>query len=332
MFRSFSCLLIAASIASAGPKAKPIAAQHHFESVLQGQRIQHQFVLRNEGDEALRITGASVTPLMKLLKSAAVIPPGGETQLAVAVETADLAGDYEGELRVQLNDPAMPEVVFTMRGRVVPPIEFKPMAAFYAPAEKGKGASRSIEILGNDGTELQILEIKHTEEFFTTRLETLESGRRYRLTLNVLPDGPVGRHTEKIEIRTNHPKHPVLFVEANTWLRYRVFAFPEKVDFGAIPTAQVQAGRTDAPGLVQVVMLHSSGAKEFKAGVTSSDPLLRVRSQAGPTGDRYQIWVYLDPVHAKPGPIKAQLIIETNDKEFPRLEIPVGGELLNPRQ
>lgn len=321
--------LLFALAMSAAPKAVVAVAVHEFGSVAAGMRIEHEFLLRNEGDQPLRISGVSVTPPLQLLRAAAHVPPGGETRLPVLLETDGLSGAFDGELRVRVNDPAMPEVVFKLTGRVAPLIEFKPMAAFFVAGEKGKGAARSVEIINNSTEPLKILEVRHPVERFTTRLESVEEGKRYRLTLTLLPDGPEGRHVEKIVIRTNNPKRTELFVEANTWLRERVFTFPERVDFGALPLSALKASEAgEATGLVQILMVHSGGASGFKATATSSSPMLKVRGEPGPKGDRVQFWVSLDPAAIKAGPISAKLIIETNDAQFARLEVPVGGTIL----
>lgn len=313
----------------AAPKAVIVNAAHDFGRIPAGERVEHEFALRNEGGLPLRISGASLTPPLQLMKAAAFIPPGGETKLRVVLETGALAGAFEGELRVRVNDPALPEAVFTLTGRVTAPIEFKPMAAFFVPGEKGKGASRSIEIVNNTPEPLKILEVRHAAERFTTKLETIKEGKRYRLILTLLPDGPVGRHVDRIVVRTNNSKRAELFVEANTWLRERVFTFPERVDFGALPLSALRASEAGAaPGLVQVLMVHSGSASGFKASATASSPLVKVRGEASPKGDRVQFWVTLDPSLAKAGPIAAKLTIETNDAGFARLEVPVGGQII----
>src|SRR5947207_2011670 len=98
----------------------------------------------------------------------------------------------------------------------------------------------------NEGSStLKIVKIEHPKERFTTALETVQPGQRYKLTLTIKPDGPGGRKTEPITVSTSSKAEPVLEIAANTFLHERVYTFPDSVDLGAIPISQL---RTE-PGL-----------------------------------------------------------------------------------
>jgi len=41
----------------AGPRAVPVAPSFDFKSVLEGQNLTHDFIIKNQGDTPLKITG-----------------------------------------------------------------------------------------------------------------------------------------------------------------------------------------------------------------------------------------------------------------------------------
>ncbi len=64
MMKKIRILILAASIlvlsfgpAMATPKAVPVNPKFEFSDVAEGQGITHEFIIRNEGDTQLNITG-----------------------------------------------------------------------------------------------------------------------------------------------------------------------------------------------------------------------------------------------------------------------------------
>ncbi len=113
-------------------------------------------------------------------------------------------------------------------------IELSPQPAFFVAGQRGRSNRAGIEIVNHEPVPLRIEKIEHPVERFTTQLETMKPGQRYRLTLALKPDGPGGRAADTILMRTSSKRMPVLKVAANTYLYERVHAFPDVVDFGKL--------------------------------------------------------------------------------------------------
>jgi len=150
------------------------------------------------------------------------------------LDTANLAGKFQGAIVVFLNDPALPQAPLAFEGTIVPAVELSPRPAFYVAGLRGRGGQAAIEIVNHESEPLQIERIENPTERFTTQLETLEPGQHYRLTLNLKPDGLGGRSTDNILIATSSKRAPTLKVAANTYLFERVRTFLDVVDFGTV--------------------------------------------------------------------------------------------------
>ena len=312
------------------PKAVFPETRFAFGKVMKGAAIEHEFVLRNEGGAALRILGISTTAAMHLGRMPAQIEPGAEVRLRVQLDTSKLSGPFEGQILISLNDPALPEARLVLEGRVVPPIELSPRSAFFAAAQRGERRQVNIEIINHEPEPLRIESIEHPLERFATKLETIEEGRRYRLSLILNPDGPGGKKTETILVKTSSRTMPLLKIPANTYLRERVYTFPDEVDLGSLRLADIKGQSDLLQRTAQTLMVYQSGGSDFRVTLRTDLPALELKLERGPEGDRYQITATLLKDKIIPGPIKGSIIIETNDPKFPSLRVPVTGSILGP--
>jgi hypothetical protein len=324
-----SALIAVAAHAAASPQALFSEARHNFGMVRAGAVVEHDFVLRNQGQSAVRIQRVLLTPPLVVTQMQAVTPPSGESRIRVKLDTTGLKGHFEGEVRVMFNTGAAAEALLGFEGEIAPVIEFVPGPAFFVGARRGEGREGEIEIINRQPEPLEILEIRHSTTRFTTRLDTIEPGKRFRLTLSVKPDGPGGRHSEPILIKTSSPSLPTVTVTANTLLRERVYTFPDAVDFGVLRMSDIAKNPKLLETLAQTLMVYQYGGTDFQVEIHSDLPFLIVQTERGPKGDRYQNTVKLLREQIRPGQIRGSLRIKTNDAEFPSLVAPVTGEILD---
>ena len=97
--------------------------------------------------------------------------------------------------------------------------------------------------------------------------------------------------------------------------------------FGSIPHSMA-TNSAATPKLAQTLMVCRPGTDDFRAEVSTDLDSIEVSSERGPNGDRYQMTLTLMPERLEPGPIHAQVIIETNDEAFPMLKVPIQGGIL----
>ncbi len=198
------------STPSHGPNALLAEADFDFGRVLRGSQIEHEYRIRNEGPGPLRVGSPRLTPPLTCARLPLQIPPGEESGILLSLDTSQLMGPFEGKAVFSLNDPAHPEARLTLRGLVLPPIELVPLPAFFVAARRGQPREQPIEIINHEQQSLEILRVEYPEYRFTTRLETLEAGKVYRLTFAIKPDGPGGKHNGTIELHTPNDDVPIV--------------------------------------------------------------------------------------------------------------------------
>ena len=221
-------------------------------------------------------------------------------------------------LRSQIAIPAYP----------VEGIDYEPLPAIFATAPRGTIKESSIEIINRKPEALEIVEIENPSSRFTARVETLESGRRYRLTVTLKGEGPSGKQRHDLLLKTNLQRAPVLRIPVNTFVQEKVWMFPESVFLGRFGISEIKGDAKAARRMGQILMVYRKGTPGFEVKVSSDLPFLRFSLERGPDGDQWENWVWLDPEQIEPGEIKGTIVIETNDADFPKLSLPVSGKLL----
>jgi hypothetical protein len=212
-------------------------------------------------------------------------------------------------------------------GAAVEGIDFEPLPAIYAVAQRGTVKEASLEIINRNPEALEIKGIENPSRRFTVRTETLERGRRYRLIVTLKGEGPAGDQVDYIRIKTNREKDPVIRMPVNTRVRERVYTFPQSVFLGRYEMGQIKADPEAAREFAQTLMVYRKGIPGFRIKLSSDVPYLKFASELGPKGDQWENLVWIDPEQARPGEIKGSIFIETNDPEIPKLTVPVTGRL-----
>jgi len=324
-------LLSALPTAASREAPKAVFRETHFGfgRTLHGSVVEHDFWLKNEGSATLRIERAIMTPPLVVTRIPRELASGGEGLIHFKLDTATLAGPFKGQIRVFLNDPNTPEADLDFAGVVIPPVEISPLPAFFVSGLRGRRASASDEIINHEAEPLRILKIEHPRERFTTVLETLQPGQRYKLTLTLKPDALAGRNSDLITVTTSSKAQPVLKIAANTFLHERVYTFPDSVELGAVPLAQIRKNPEILSLLSQTLMIYQEQGSDFKVQLSTDVPGVTLKSERGPKGDRYQVKIALVPEKVRVGPVKGSIVIGTNDPKFPRIVVPVSGQIVD---
>lgn len=324
---SIPALILTSPTVAQSPSVSAANAQFDFGTAIRGAVLEHTFTLVNHTASPLRVDKVRLTPPLMPAGVLREVPANNEAVLRVKIDTTNLSGVYEGLILLSFADPKVAEVRLTVVGRVVPPIEIKP-PALVVTAQRGERAQASVEILNHTTEPIVIDAPVAPPSRFSTRLETIEKGRRFRLTLTMDPNGPAGKNREMILLETSSAAVPELRVAAYTYLRERVYTFPESVDLGSLRLDDMRRDPELVKAAAQILMIYRKGTTDFQATVTTDVPALVITSERGPLGDRYQLTVRLAAEKAEAGPVSGSIFIKTNDPDIPQLTVPVSGQIL----
>jgi hypothetical protein len=152
------CWLVCGLGAWAEPKFPRLSIPeptYHFEPILQGQIVKHEFKLLNSGSSDLLIQkivpgcGCTATKISKK-----IVPAGDETVISVEFNSAGFIGRKIRTISVETNDPKMPVVDLTLEGLIKTSVTVEPQALSFGELEIGDVAT--LELLVNKTPEANI--------------------------------------------------------------------------------------------------------------------------------------------------------------------------------
>jgi hypothetical protein len=302
---------------------KAVSDLHDFGRIGLKAPMEHTFNFQNDRSELLEIKNVQLTPPLTVTRMTSRVEPGSSGSVTVRWNTPREKGDFKGSVILNFKNSGVKSLYFWVVGRVTAPIDFEPFAAFFLATQRGEAKKRSIQITCYEAEPLKILEVQHGSSRFTTQLETLEPGHRYRLSLTVKPDAPAGRETEVIKLLTSSREHPLLKVQANIKVNERVYTFPDVIGFKTIPVAALKARPEMVAALSQSLMVYQIGGTGFQITAQTDVPFLRLTPHQAHLKDRFGVQIDIVPEKLTAGEVNGSIIIATNDPEFPQITVPV---------
>ena len=324
------CIAILAlwgQLAQADDETADAVARLSFGRVMLNQEVEQTIAFENTTGQQLKVKNVQLTPPLIARNITPVIEPGGQGQFTLVLGEKRVFGEFEGIVRINFEHADIEPTEFHVEGYVVPPVEFKPRPAFYVATHRGEDKQASIEIINHRTQPLNIIRAESQSDRFGIDLETLSPGQKYRLTLSLRGDASEGKKTELIQLITDEESGNNMTIQANTLIRERVYTFPESIDMGSLSMNMVK-DQSVVDRLAQTLMVYRLGTDDFRLTTSTDLDNIRLQSERGPMGDRFQLTVSFIPENIQAGSFSGSIHIKTNDTEIPELLVPVTGTIL----
>lgn len=329
-------LLVATTLlAQAGkPKAVPVEPVKDVGIVPKGDKVVHDFMIRNEGDAPLQITDVKAACGCTVVDYDKVIAPGQTGKVHAEVDTATFTGAISKGVTVFTNDPEHAQIDLTVRAKVEPYIQMKPGYARYITVQGEEKTGTIVQTLwAPDGTSFNVEKVESPYPFLKTSFREAKpeervavegetpgkQGKQWRVEMTLSNDAPVGALADHVQIVTNHPKQKLVPVPVSGFVRPVVHVTPPEADLGTIQLKEARRVTFN---------IRSFATEPIKiTGVEGNLPGLKTEIEALNEGREYQVRVTLSPEMAK-GPFDAKLTIRTDSKKTPVIEVPVHGTVI----
>jgi hypothetical protein len=243
-------------------------------------------------------------------------------------KTQDLRGAIQKSATVQTNDPTQPTMVLTIKATIRQLVDILPSPYVSIQAKKGQTAEGKVTLVNNDRAPLKILDVKSSNQDFSTHLKTLEKGKRYELETKLnKTDIPGGYHTT-LTVTTDNKKSEKLTIPVMAAIMARVEAAPDRIIYGRINMEAINKNPQGENLLRRMIMIRSQ-EKGFK--VTKVETTLPFVSweliNPVQEGQPYSIKISLAKEKLPKGQFNGTIIVRTNDKEFAEMKIPLTGDV-----
>jgi hypothetical protein len=187
---------------------------YDFGDVYRGQKVTHQFTLRNAGNDTLRISQVSAScGCTAAMASTDVVPPQGRADINATFNSEGYGGRVSKYIFVTSNDPVSPTQQLVITGNVLAVLEFSPLYFYIQRAKIDSVSSVSIEMKNTTNKSLRILSVEPRLEGLhaSSTKDILKPGEAASLKVSYKPkkEGPV---FGTIELKTDFQVSPVVSV------------------------------------------------------------------------------------------------------------------------
>jgi hypothetical protein len=320
-----SAALVAQSASQ--PRVETQVVVHDFGTVPPGEKLEHDFALRNGGSSELTITQVQSSCGCTVASFDRTIAPGGEGRIHTELDTTDLRGALAKHVEVYTNDPSTPIVRLTLKALVQPHIDVVPGHARYLVVRHEAPSLVAQTVWANDLADFRLLAAESPYPFLRVDFrEAAEAerlpegkGRQWHVELTLMPDAEAGPLGDFVVLETNHPQAPTVRVPVGGMVRPVLAVVPPVADFGKVNLASPKRARLEIRNFASEAI--------SLTGVDSGLPSIEARIESIEEGRRYQLLVTLQPSLPK-GDFSSILRVHTSSPKLPTLEVALKGTVL----
>jgi hypothetical protein len=323
-------LLVATSLlAQAGkPKAVPVEPIKDVGVVPKGDKVVHDFAIRNEGDAPLQITEVRAACGCTVVDYDKTIAPGQTGKVHAEVDTATFSGAISKGVTVFTNDPEHAQIELTVRAKVEPYISARPgYARFLSVQGEAQTGTIAQTIWSPDGTSFDVTKVESPYPFLTTAFREAKTeervadaeGKQWRIELTLSNDAPVGALAEHVRISTSHPKQKLVTIPVSGFVRPMIAVTPAVADFGTVELREP---------FDRTLNVRNFATEPIKiTAVEGNVPGLKAQLAPVQEGREYEVRVTLSPGMAK-GPFDGKLTLRTDNAKKPVIEVQMHGTVI----
>jgi hypothetical protein len=296
--------------------------------VPQGTKIVRRFSIHNSGQVPITVQGLEFSMPGMTARFAALIAPGLDRSITIEWDTSHVAGEIEGQAIVHFDDTAQAPVTLRLRGVVQPPLEILPFPAIFLSAFQGEDIERRLRIVNHQGQPTVVSLSQPSIKHFTATLVEIERGRSYEVVAKIPPDVLPGRYDEELTLSTNDTKTARLTIPVHLLVNSNLYANPDVIDFGSVSADAMRKDSAIHELSTQTFLLKKRDGMFAITKITSDLDAVELRQNpAHGDSSTYRIDVSLNPQKIKAGKLEGSIDIDTNDKDFPHIRIPVTGRI-----
>ncbi|MDP8243635.1 MAG: DUF1573 domain-containing protein [Candidatus Hinthialibacter antarcticus] len=316
VFFSGLALLIFAAAIQAQPSLKLNLDTRDFGKVAPFEKLRHDIVVTNIGDQLLEIINVGTTcGCTAAVPSATGIPAGATSIVSVTMTASSSTTRMNKQVKIITNDPKQKEVRVTLIADVRNLWTFSPasMMKFDDVPYKAE-RSETLYLSNNEGAPFKVLEVQTDRpEFRAEAGEPTDNGTPITVYFNSGKKREL--ITASIEIITDHPQQPRAHARITASITGYIKFTPSSLYFGRSPAGktvdrELRLALTDKSKADIFEITNIKSGDEVKAEVIGKNALGQLRVKVS-----YQ-------VPQSPGYHRGEITLETNLEDEPTVTVP----------
>ena len=297
---------------------------HDFGVVPAGAEVQHEFTLRNIGQESLIVSDIdSGCRCTTGLASEGEVYPNENLRVLVKFQTPIKHGSEQQEIVVHLTGKESGKQYFPaqlmMKGKLIMPLEAIPNQLVFGKILHGEERIREISILQRSNERILLNQVSAGSEYVEAKIFSTEADGNIRVQVSLLPNAPIGNL--KVNLNLTYQ-----YKEEFSNLEIPVFAtvlgdlevLPKHLFFGIVRNADGAKKRAE----VKILGNRKIHVKSVKAQSKYVKAMLTAIHQ----GKKYTIQTEI-LADAPVGELRDTVIVFTDSPVQPQIEIPLYAQV-----
>ncbi|MBK8267873.1 MAG: DUF1573 domain-containing protein [Planctomycetes bacterium] len=291
---------------------------YDFGKVKSGTDIKHDFYFTNTGTgplELLRVKpscGCTVAG-----QHDRIVQPGQTGKIPITLSSKNASGPISKSVTVNTNIAGTDSTIsLQIKGEVWQPIQVTPQAAAFGritSADAGEKLIRKLTIVNNLDTPVTLGEPTANHPKLKATIATLEEGKKYELTVMLMPPLESGNTSGKITIPTGVADSPTIDVQAYAFVTAAVDVTPTSLTLPPTRTAD----------LTRQFYVRSNVNKPIKiTELASTNPAIKLELTDVKDAMTYRLKVDV-PMAYTPTAGGDKITFKTDSPEVPLVTIPV---------
>jgi len=280
----------------------------HFGKVENRSKVEHTFELRNTGDLALEIVkvhaacGCTVAKL-----SSKNILPGESADLKTTLSLRNRKGHVRKSVTITSNDPQTPRLMLYLDGTAIAEVDVSPDRVYFGAIPAETTTVKTVQI--NMRTNIQISKVESTTANFTATLETIETGKCYKVFVNATPSKTDTNLRGYLKVYTDSKKHGIISIPLSAMVLTPLIIQPPRI----------QLSKQNKPSVTRYIIIRPGTIKSFEINeVIAPDEEIDVSIRKMGPGYRIQ----LRNIHVREELNGKEVLIKTTAKEMPEIRVP----------
>lgn len=202
-------MLLFATGAHAEPKLVVTEPVHNFGALVQGEKFNHIFHIKNSGDSPLTIHKVNAScGCTAAHASSPVIQPGKTGEIKVTFDSANFTGKVTKNVVIDTNDPKTPEFTLALTGTINEEIHITPRQLNLGQIKAGSGTTTTITLTNKSNRPLRILSAKAQITQITAEVKKnhLKPGESGTIEVTITPKPTDRMLSGYLTIATDSPK------------------------------------------------------------------------------------------------------------------------------
>ncbi|MHC4696006.1 MAG: redoxin domain-containing protein, partial [Planctomycetota bacterium] len=303
--------------ARTGPVGKIVVPEpnHDFGEVWMGPKLEHTFVIKNEGEGPLNIERVRPACGCTLAgKHPKVIEPGQSGEFPFTLNSKKLRGKYEKSISIQTDDPLTPNMRLKLRGVCKRYVDVVPTNANFGKIAFDEAHKRVLKITNNTDRPLELALDKTEDSEFKFELIEKVPNKNFELHVSMKPPYSAGRHQGRVVMTSNFEEQKEIKTSASARIPNRLDLQPAVVKLNVTRLEKAYK---------RPIRFYNYGKTEVKVlDATCDDPLVKVEVQERSAGRSYILSLDI-PKGYMPPPEGKTITVKTDDPAQPTILLPL---------